>query len=135
MWGNKIEYLSDLSVIHGNGTVHCNLHSGNILISDVSFSMCDLEHHAYIIGFRHSCPENTEASDAYEVLPYVAPKILRKQSYTTAAADIYSFDVIMYELASGKSPYPDRPHNSELAMDIIQGLQPKFCRRNTSMLY
>ncbi len=129
LWGNKVEYLYDLSAqlygIHETGTVHCNLHSGNILVSDVSFSMCDSERHLYIIGFRHSCPENTTVSEVYGVLPYVAPEILRKQPYTTAA-DVYSFGVIMYELASGKPPYPDRPHNTELALDIVQGLHPKF---------
>ncbi|RIA85013.1 kinase-like domain-containing protein, partial [Glomus cerebriforme] len=101
LWGNKVEYLYDLSRqlygIHKTGTVHCNLHSGNIVISDISFSILDSERHAYFIGFRHSCPENTTVSDVHGVLPYVAPEILRKQPYTTTT-DIYSFGVVMCEL-------------------------------------
>ena len=61
----------------------------------------------------------------YGVLPYIAPEILRGQSYTKAA-DIYSFGIIMYEVISGLPPYHDLSHDEYLAIKICHGLRPRF---------
>ncbi|PKC60914.1 kinase-like protein [Rhizophagus irregularis] len=61
----------------------------------------------------------------FGVLPYVSPELLRGKPLTTAA-DIYSFGMIMWELAFGRKPFNDRAHNLELATDIINGLRPEI---------
>src|SRR5438034_1298102 len=68
--------------------------------------------------------ENTK-KNTYGVLPYIAPEILRGQNYTKAA-DIYSFGIIMYEVISGLPPYHNVIHDEILAIEICQGLRPRF---------
>jgi hypothetical protein len=38
---------------------------------------------------------------------------------------IYSFSMLMYELATGKPPFYDRAHDQHLIFDICEGLRPK----------
>ncbi|CAI2170897.1 6840_t:CDS:2 [Funneliformis geosporum] len=64
-------------------------------------------------------------NSVYGVLPYTAPEILRGQHYTQSS-DIYSFGMIMYEVVSGFPPYYDTAHDESLALNICQGLRPRF---------
>ncbi|RIB26005.1 kinase-like domain-containing protein [Gigaspora rosea] len=59
------------------------------------------------------------------VLPYIAPKVLLRQSFTQAA-DIYSFGVIMTEISTGKRPFDEYKHNTALAVKICMGLRPEL---------
>jgi serine/threonine protein kinase len=58
-------------------------------------------------------------------MPYVAPEVLRNQPYTQAS-DIYSLGMIMYELMTGLPPYVEWVHDIGLALQICQGVRPKF---------
>src|SRR5437773_3342916 len=40
--------------------------------------------------------------------------------------DIYSFGVIMTEFSSGKPPFHKRKHDTNLALEICNGLRPEF---------
>ncbi|EXX62421.1 uncharacterized protein OCT59_026963 [Rhizophagus irregularis] len=50
-------------------------------------------------------------------MPYVAPEVLRGSPYTKAA-DIYSFGMIMYFVATEKQPFANCAHDNLLALDI-----------------
>src|SRR4051812_33144697 len=54
----------------------------------------------------------------------MAPEVLSKKPYTKES-DIYSFGMIMWEFTTGKKPFHDRPHNSSLMMDILNGIRPQ----------
>ncbi|CAB4429303.1 unnamed protein product [Rhizophagus irregularis] len=124
-WNVKINYLhniaSGLYNIHNNELFHQNLHTGNILKNYEDILTGD-------IGLCKPADYNTweiPKNSIYGVLPYIAPEILRGQSYTKAA-DIYSFGIIMYEIISGLPPYYDLSHDNNLAIKICQGLRPRF---------
>ncbi|PKB93325.1 kinase-like protein [Rhizophagus irregularis] len=68
---------------------------------------------------------NIDNSKIYGVMPYVAPEVLRGKPYTKAA-DIYSFGMIMYFVATGRQPFADRAHDKLLALDIYNGISPKL---------
>ena len=59
----------------------------------------------------------------YGIVPYIAPEGFQGQKYTKAS-DIYSFGMIMWELMTGRKPFWDRDHNTELIIKICDGLRP-----------
>ncbi|RGB38857.1 hypothetical protein C1646_755177 [Rhizophagus diaphanus] len=61
----------------------------------------------------------------YGVLPYVAPEVLRRKSYTQES-DIYSFGMIMYFVATGRQPFYNRAHDHLLALDICKEVRPEI---------
>ncbi|RGB35782.1 hypothetical protein C1646_698780, partial [Rhizophagus diaphanus] len=68
---------------------------------------------------------NVDKSKIYGVMPYVAPEVLRGKPYTKAA-DIYSFGMIMYFVATGRQPFSDHAHDKILALGICNGIRPKL---------
>src|SRR5436190_20395233 len=119
---NKLGLLKDiargLKVIHNNGFIHKDLHSGNIL----SYN----QHICYITDLGLCKPVDKQGEKRiHGVLPYVAPEVLRGKTYTKSA-DIYSFGILAYEILSGLQPYHDLPHDEFLTLKICQGLRPKF---------
>jgi len=124
-WYNKLQLLEKivfgLKTIHESGLVHCDLHDGNILVSDDHDEL-------FIIDLGLCKPINTLQNDynVYGVLPYIAPEILRRGSYT-AASDIYSFSMIMWEFTSGSPPFNDREqHNLNERPEIIENTPPCY---------
>ncbi|POG71114.1 kinase-like domain-containing protein [Rhizophagus irregularis DAOM 181602=DAOM 197198] len=130
-WYYKILKLQDiiygLAKIHDVNIIHRDLHSGNILLgklyyeshSDEKARICDL-------GTSKSATESTDYEDEiYGIIPYVAPEVLQGKTYTKAS-DIYSFGMIMWELMVGRRPFWDRNHNTELIIEICDGLRPSI---------
>ncbi|POG57600.1 kinase-like domain-containing protein, partial [Rhizophagus irregularis DAOM 181602=DAOM 197198] len=59
------------------------------------------------------------------VMPYVAPEVLKGKPYTRAA-DIYSFGMIMYFVATGKQPFVNYAHDEVLVLNICNGNRPEI---------
>ena len=103
-WLTKIKALSGiiqgLNEIHQRQMVHRDFHTGNILLSIISSNLSSYNIYIADMGL---CGEagNVDATKIYGVMPYVAPEVLKKRSYTQAA-DIYRFGMIMYFVATGR---------------------------------
>ncbi|RHZ87152.1 hypothetical protein Glove_40g27 [Diversispora epigaea] len=126
-WYQKLDnlyYLSSrLMSIHKLDIVHQDFHPGNILSSNFKRNMQISDFGlSKIIGAN---PNNPEKKNIFGVLPYIAPEVLSGEEYTKAA-DVYSFGIIAYEMVTGFPPYPDIPHDKDLAMKICNGLRPKI---------
>ncbi|RIA96128.1 kinase-like domain-containing protein, partial [Glomus cerebriforme] len=123
-WLSKIEILcyiiEGLKQIHQKQMVHRDFHIGNILFKSI-------ENNSTYISDMGLCGEVGDIDDAkiYGVMPYVAPEVLRGKLYTKAA-DIYSFGMIMYFVATGRQPFNDRAHDEFLALDICHGIRPEI---------
>ncbi|RGB33703.1 kinase-like domain-containing protein, partial [Rhizophagus diaphanus] len=76
-------------------------------------------------GLSGSLNEPKSDNKICGILPYIAPEVMINESYTVSS-DIYSFGVIMAELSSGKPPFHEREHDHGLALEIYNGLRPKF---------
>ncbi|POG64955.1 kinase-like domain-containing protein, partial [Rhizophagus irregularis DAOM 181602=DAOM 197198] len=126
-WNNKLRTLYNiifgLNEIHQKEMVHRDFHTGNILFE---FGYVNQYNDTYISDMG-LCGEigNVDKSKIYGVMSYVAPEVLRGKPYTKAA-DIYSFGMIMYFVATGRQPFSDRAHDEFLALDICDGISPKI---------
>src|SRR5256885_1793800 len=121
--------IEGLGKIHEKKLVHRDFHIGNILLGGSNFSI------SYISDMG-LCGEvgNVDVTKIYGVMPYVAPEVLRGKPYTQAA-DIYSFGMVMYFVATGRLPFADRAHNQNLALSICNGIRPEITENYAPKCY
>ncbi|RHZ82820.1 hypothetical protein Glove_103g67 [Diversispora epigaea] len=128
-WEQKLKnlyYLSEnLKNIHKLDIVHQDFHPGNILSSNFKDSYYIAISDFGLSKLIGANPNNPEKKNIFGVLPYIAPEVLSGEEYTKAA-DVYSFGIIAYEMITGFPPYPDIPHDKDLAIKICNGLRPKI---------
>ncbi|RIA85659.1 kinase-like domain-containing protein [Glomus cerebriforme] len=110
--------------MHRKQKIHCDIHTGNVLFLSNSI---DEFGNCITISDMGLCGEveNIDETKIYGVMPYVAPEILRGNSYTQSA-DIYSFGMIMYFVATGRQPFADFAHDELLALEICKGRRPEI---------
>jgi serine/threonine protein kinase len=101
--------------IHKENLVHRDLHSGNILFSYDFWRISDL-------GFCG--PADKPSTSIYGNLPYIAPEVIVGRKYSFAS-DIYSVGMLMWEISSGQLPFSNYEHDSNLAMNIVNGIRPR----------
>ncbi|RGB42643.1 kinase-like domain-containing protein [Rhizophagus diaphanus] len=133
-WEDRLYILWDISLdlerIHKTGLIHRDIHAGNILhTGKVSHFNCGTKVHdgvAYIsdFGFSIAAYSDNNTEEIYGVMPYIAPEVLNGHGYSMES-DIYSIGIIMWELASGKSPFAHISHDACLALKIYDGLRPE----------
>ncbi|RIB12199.1 kinase-like domain-containing protein [Gigaspora rosea] len=126
-------YCNSLQIIHSHDLIHCDLHSGNILLN--SFKS------AYIADLGLSIAANIALKSKSDricgILPYIAPEVLNKQQYTKAS-DIYSLGIIMWEILYGK-PVPFELKSKlqsklQFQIHVCNGLRPNIYE-NTAKCY
>ncbi|EXX74678.1 Mkk2p [Rhizophagus irregularis DAOM 197198w] len=129
-WPKKVTILYNISMglkeLHQKKMVHRDFHTGNILLNTagVTNNMDDSVIHISDMGLCGDA-SNTNQNNIYGVIPYVAPEVLKGEPYTQAA-DIYSFGMIMYFVATGKQPFADRAHDEYLVLNICNGIRPEI---------
>jgi len=100
---------SDISnIIEWGGEMYGDECNNSAVISDLGLSKPELLN---------------DSNEVYGIIPYVAPEIFKEKKYTKAS-DIYSFGMIMWELMTGRKPFWDQNHNTELIIEICDGLRP-----------
>ncbi len=123
-WNEKLNILKHIAKgldhIHNQKIIHRDFHSGNILYeNEFDVVISDL-------GISKSSIKTTNDDDdneIYGIISYMAPEILQRKEYTTAS-DIYSFGMIMWELMTGRNPFWDKIQDTELIIEICDGLRP-----------
>ncbi|KAG9292731.1 hypothetical protein G9A89_008319 [Geosiphon pyriformis] len=111
--------------------VHCDLHSGNILqlndgdVNIGDLGLCRQVNNEATTTIDTTTGKATKEKKIYGVIPYIPPEVLIGEKFTSAG-DIYSFAMLLWELATGKPPFHDRSHDHLLIMDILNGARPKI---------
>src|SRR5437588_12610156 len=112
-----LNYLcNSLYDIHKKDLIHCDLHSGNILIEGNNCYITDL-------GLCGSVDEES-SNKIYGIVSYIAPEILIQKEQKTKESDVYSIGMIMWEIFAGHPPFDDRAHDYHLILQIGEGLRP-----------
>ncbi|RGB43014.1 kinase-like domain-containing protein [Rhizophagus diaphanus] len=116
---NLIKIIIGLMNIHSVNIVHRDLHSGNIFFDNTKSAIIG------DLGISKSATESTDDNnnENYGIIPYMAPEIFQGQKYIKAS-DIYSFGMVMWELMTGRRPFWNRNHDTELIIEICDGLRP-----------
>src|SRR5438045_5023052 len=77
---------------------------------------------------------NIDATKIYGVMPYVTTEVLRGKPYTQAA-DIYSFGMVMYFVATHRQPFADCAHDQNLALSICNGIRHEIIEKEAPKCY
>ncbi|CAB5388837.1 unnamed protein product [Rhizophagus irregularis] len=128
--------IKGLEKIHEIKMVHRDFHTGNILmLSECAYNTMHFVNNVCISDMG-LCGEvgNMDETRVYGVMPYMAPEILRGKPYTQAA-DIYSFGMIMYFVATGRQPFNDCAHDQYLALNICDGIRPEINEQGVPKFY
>ena len=120
-WMDKLRYLKNIAeylrtIHYFAGSVHCDLHGGNIVLNEGTPFICDL-------GLSRSVNSRESDSTIQGVLPFIAPEVFHTRKFTQKS-DIYSFGIIMYLIATGELPFRYREFDRGLVCDIMGGLRP-----------
>ncbi|POG66833.1 kinase-like domain-containing protein [Rhizophagus irregularis DAOM 181602=DAOM 197198] len=118
---NKLrDMIKGLKMLHDEGVIHQDYHSGNIFNAGNKGASAITGD----FGISKSAIETSDDdNEVYGIIPYVAPEVFQGQKYTKSS-DIYSFSMIMWELMTGRRPFWDRSHDTELIIEICDGLRP-----------
>ncbi|RHZ84247.1 hypothetical protein Glove_84g106 [Diversispora epigaea] len=128
-WQSKMDILSSIASLlcfsHEKNLVHCNLHSGNILMN-YNFDILDLVIDSGLCKLEDNLilNSNNKNNQIYGSIPYLPPEVLRGNEFTRKG-DVYSFSGIMYEIVTAKRPFTDQAHDTYLMIDICNGVRPK----------
>src|SRR6266851_2352022 len=132
-----IQLCSALEAAHAEGLVHRDIKPQNILRRpDGQVKLADFGIARSITGTQH-----TEIGTVLGTAAYLSPEQARGEP-VTAAADIYSLGIVLYELLTGKTPFsadtlPELllkreqaavPPPSDLVADIPPGLEAVVMR-------
>ena len=106
-WKERIritfEIIEALYWIHEENSIHRDLHSGNILYSQLNNCW-------YISDLGFCGPAVKSSTSIYGNLPYIAPEVINGKEYTFKS-DIYSIAMLMWEISSGQPPFINYEHD------------------------
>ncbi|RHZ83355.1 hypothetical protein Glove_97g9 [Diversispora epigaea] len=111
-----------LTNIHRLDILHQDFYPGNILLPNFKdyIHILDFEL-SKLIGANSN---NSKKKNIVGVLPYIAPEVLSEDEKYTKA--VYLFGIIAYEMVTCFPPYPDIPHDNDLAIEISMDYDQKF---------
>ncbi|POG66832.1 kinase-like domain-containing protein [Rhizophagus irregularis DAOM 181602=DAOM 197198] len=116
--------IKGLEILHKENIVHQDYHSGNIFVRNSNNDYFLASVVTGDFGISKSAIETSDDdNEVYGIIPYVAPEVFQGQKYTKSS-DIYSFGMIMWELMTGRRPFWDRSHDTDLIIEICDGLRP-----------
>lgn len=117
-WKRKLELLKNLSFelkkLHSYRYVHGDLHSDNIVQRDLN--------NVHIMDFEFAFrPSEQNKSTPYGNVPFIAPEVFNNGRYDYKS-DIYSFGIIAWEIAHGKSARQEfNSDHLRAILDLING--------------
>ncbi len=118
------QLMQGLTAAHEQGIVHRDLKPANLRLTPdgrlkiLDFGLAQLAPHASESGMTATL---TDSQQVTGTLPYMAPEQLRGEP-TDSRGDIWSAGAVLYEMATGRRPFPQS--NSPLLINAILNQPP-----------
>ena len=109
---------SGLVYLHQQKIMHRDIKSGNVLLTK------ELHAKWTDFGISKNLEEQQTITKGQGTLPWTAPEIMRGERHYTEKADIYSYGILLWELATGQIPYQSMLNAFQLCENVIQGQRP-----------
>jgi len=123
-----IQICKALSYAHRNGVIHRDVKPANILIdSEGTAKVVDFGI-AQFFGSKARNANLTRVDTVMGTLAYMSPEQQVSAKKVTAASDLYSLGVVMYELLTGEKPLGRFRPPSELKSEIPKPLEDAVLR-------
>ena len=123
-----IQVCKALSYAHKNGVIHRDIKPSNVLIdSNMNVLVLDFGIAKFVEGERRN-GHHTRANVVMGTLDYMSPEQQISSNHVTAASDLYSLGVIMYELFTGVKPLGRFKPPSEINPTVPQPLEAVILR-------
>ncbi|KAK9727648.1 kinase that interacts with cdc31p [Basidiobolus ranarum] len=121
------EVLMALSYLHKTGIIHRDIKAANILLTEEGrVQLCDF-------GVARQISLNSFKRYSFVGTPYwMAPEVIQQGSKYDFKADIWSFGITLFEIATGNPPYADQ--NPKRALYLIPRNKPIQLEGNFSSI-
>jgi tetratricopeptide (TPR) repeat protein len=101
--------LAALAHMHGLGLVHCDLKPENVVLLDGAPHSVRLVDLGLVVDVEARSAAGREAGQALGAgagsIEYMSPEQIRGETDVSAAADVYAFGVMLYELCTLRPPF------------------------------
>ncbi|KAJ6464621.1 kinase-like domain-containing protein [Mycena vitilis] len=114
-----------LEHLHERGAVHSDLKGDNIFVTP-SGRACIADFGLAAITTSHSSIEfaaSSKRSQARGTVRYQAPELLRG-GQNNLCSDVYAFACVVYEMLTGKSPFPELHLDCAVIHAVLEGRRP-----------
>lgn len=112
-----------LNWLHHKAIIHRDLKPSNIFLD--SHGNCRIGDFGLAYAKRDVDSPKHEFYGVCGTLCYIAPEIMRREHYGVKS-DVFSFAMILCELASGRYPFNQKPYNSanQIQESLVHGFRP-----------
>jgi serine/threonine protein kinase len=96
-----MDIIQGLVYVHSQDVIHCDLKPANILIEGNKAKLCDFGHAKRLKTSRQRQTGQVTQTCTW---PYAAPEVVRNKQ-SSFASDVWSFSMVLWEMAMGTWPY------------------------------